>query len=367
MGFYMLKLTRVVVAAVSGMATFGAMAGNIDRGFPFQPSYEELLHRGAAWTKDERQAYMKEQLDKEFRYRSLKAPSLGDWRNANRNWSPYACDSANLGNGNTGVWINNTKKPMQRQSETIGGYVGDSRSSNTPVYRIAQGSPFEVESKNYARAGLKRFAKYYHSFQAYPVAEDIFFPPFGNQDSILVDKTARHDYTAFMSFDEGTYSLNSLTYSDFEIFIGIDANLNDFNQYGLEEFDLYKAIIDADWGTDIYMSDCGFSKVIVEKNTRPTIGGISASDVTPPIPPGDRNTRLSLIREYRFSAGGVSDEHTVNDNLDYRWEIDGVTYQGKNPKVSVYTGVPAHMRVMDVTVYVSDGALTGTRTISFNY
>jgi hypothetical protein len=178
--------------------------------------------------------------------------------------------------------------------------------------------------------------------------------------STVYDNEKAHDYDIVHTFGRGFASIHSTTFSDFEFFAGIDNSVADF---GFRESwnDISNYSVKGGWGSDVYMSDCGFAFVEVKENTRPTINDVTVNTRTVRM---RRNGGGPLMRYSSFSPD-VFDEHTESENLTYVWEIKGFTRYTREATIArpaSYSGVSAPFKLT-----VSDGVYSSIYTGTFEY
>ena len=332
-----MKLKAALIALLS--ASFSSHAVYIDTNYeynPSEPSWYKLLDLAESWV---RKQGSKTEGPSEIVYVG-QAPSLGAWRRATRDWTPGACLSSVA--DNTGVWISDPSKATSK-SDTFFTYDGlAGKTSSYKEYVVSTGAPFEFESKNYKSAGLKRFADYYHSFR-------VDGP---NGLSTVIDKKQKHSYRTSHVFALGQSTLNSTTLSNFEFFIGIGGDFSDFSyQEGFNWADWSKYKVKAKLkGKNFYLSDCGFSSVIAERNTKPVIHGVDFDRATQVGGGGFLNTKSITFKPR------AEDKHSAEKNLIYSWVINGQVHYGKTPHFTVGTYVAP--KTYSYRLTVSDGDMS---------
>jgi|GEM_PF-1182113 len=292
-----------------------------------------------------------------------KSPDLAAWRTGTRNWEPAACLSSDA--DNSGVWVNHARE-VQRKDETFSSYYDQpEKNSSFKTYFISAGTPYEIESKNYKRAGIKRFANYYYSYRIDVESWGIFSDY--TKPSTVIDNKKSHDYHAAHTFTQGTSWVHSTTFSDFEWSIGVKNKTSDFNY--LESWgEPSNYSIRGSWGGDIYLSDCGFAKVISEPNTKPVINNfetdIRYTDID--------GQGINWIGSFFVNAADVEDYHTSDNNLTYTWTVvreSGKvnTVYGKNQAAFWEWVGPQGIvdKAKKVTLIVSDGDMSTVAVKNF--
>ncbi|WP_448569156.1 hypothetical protein [Thalassotalea ganghwensis] len=231
------------------------------------------------------------------------SPTLSQWRQGTRNWEPGACLESNA--KNSGVWLNGDVKSTSHSGQFHSSPDGSIITTPYKKFTISSGTPYELESKNFKRAGLKRFAKYYYSFRIDNERRDT---------STVIDNKKSHDYSTTHTFSPGINWIHSTTFSDFEWSIGVKNNTGDFN-YIQEWADPSNYSVRGSWGGDIYLSDCGFAEVSVEQNTRPVINGIDYKAI-------GTDGGYGAMENYYELHPYVEDRHTPSEKLNYYWEVN---------------------------------------------
>ena len=317
-----------------------ASANTIDIQYQPEPDfYDQVWDVASNWI---RKQFKKDENTQWISYAG-QSPYLNEWRDGSNQWEPGACLSSLA--DNSGVWINKPYSKKQVSANFMAPFRFDNMSSSYQEFVIGANTPYELESKNYTSAGIKQFFKYFYSFRINDLSTGT---------STVIDNKNKHDYTAMHNFKEGVSWVYSTTFSDFEVGISIGNSSTDFNYLGSwTNASNYK--VRGTWGTEIYLSDCGFAKVTVEKNTKPSIGSL---DYTV----GVAGTRPNMYRRFSFSAAGVTDKHSTDENLTYIWNIGGATYYSKTVVIG-RAGV-RDLNLVDVVVSltVSDGDLSTVMT-----
>ena len=356
MNFSVKKVSKFTVNSLSVailLSSTNVLASNFDINIEYEPAkttWDKLIDIGSSWVR--RQGKKSENAENAYYFSG--SPTLEQWRSGTSNWQQGACLSSNA--SNSGVWLNDVKESYRKTgSFATYGHLAEKQASYKQ-YIISANTPYELESKNFKRAGLKRFADYHYSFR---IADSSFFS--GN--STVIDNKKSHDYDAIHSFSLGTSWVHSATFSDFEWSIGFKNNTGDIN-YSSNWSNPSNYSVRGSWGGDVYLSDCGFAEVITEPNTRPVIKEFSAVNAAEVVT--NENPRFETWVELKVTD--IADYHTSKDNLIYKWVVThqsgkkSTTY-GMN--ASVYTGaVPLFGaphgadRGVKAQLIVSDGDLS---------
>ncbi|MBQ4810238.1 hypothetical protein A7985_07175 [Pseudoalteromonas luteoviolacea] len=214
-------------------------------------------------------------------------------------------------------------------------FVGGDYSRKIDKYLVSTGTPYEIESKNYKRAGVKRFADFKYSW----MISD-------RNGYTVINNSGKHDYNFDHVFQgRGKKLLNGVVFSDYEIgfSIGIEASSSG-GGYNYEGID-FKPI----WGKDMGVYGCGATQVVIETNTRPEIRSLSFT------PWGSNFGRFMAIDIDIF------DKHTANKNLKVDWTFyyDGRVLNSNPGHLMHPAYLPANKRnTYRYKVTVSDGHLT---------
>lgn len=235
-------------------------------------------------------------------------------------------------------WVNTKKDPI---NTTIYSFYPVAKDIAVKKYKVSTGVPFEIESKNYKSAGLKRFADFKYSW----------FISEGNKLDVIQNNKS-HDYNHNYTFESvGEKNILGVVYSDYEFGFSISTS---FGHDGAGNYSYDRTKFKPTWGKDMGVYGCGAAIVQIEKNTRPDILGVGVSRM-----------QFSADRYVINARAVANDKHTDNDNLFYTLEIfengNSISVGGETALIPEFVINRSPRDAFTYKLVVSDGDLASTK------
>jgi hypothetical protein len=232
-------------------------------------------------------------------------------------------------------WLTEVSKSGKVNTDVL--WVGGGYSRTLDKYVVTTGTPYEIVSKNFKRAGIKRFYDFRYSW----MISD-------SHDYTVIHNLKKHGYKVDHVFqDNGTKLLTGVIFSNYdaggEISFGGKSNGDGTYTWDKPKFKFK-------WRRDMGVYGCGAVQVNVEKNTAPVINSVSF------YPCGGRGS--STI--YYCLRIDSYDKHSSKESLkrDWTFYLDGRVLDRPLRYFEISNLSPERRKTYRYKVVVSDGELS---------